>query len=329
MLIVCPNCASSYMIDQAAVGPAGRTVRCARCKETWLAGAPESAPAVTAAADSAVAAAEPPSAPSTHAELAPAPAAAAPPPQPAPGADKVAEDSELATATEPEAPPAEPPPPEPIPTEAAATVPAEAQASESEPATIADAPPLVPSIEHEPLPDAAAAEPDAEDAESFDARRKRLQNRRKKSVRSARWTAIILVLVSFNVALIGARKDVVRYLPQTASLFAAIGLPVNLRGLKFENVGISTEEQNDIATLIVQGAIVSEVDKPVAVPRLRFAARNPTGQEVYTWTMPPPRSVLGPGERLEFRSQIPAPPAGAKDVIVRFFTAQDAAAGAK
>jgi len=226
-------------------------------------------------------------------------------------------------------PPAEPPPLEPIPAEAPATVPAEAQAPESEPASIADAPPLVPPIEHEPLPDTAGAEPDAEDAESFDARRKRLQSRRKKSVRSSRWTAIILVLVSFNVALIGARKDVVRYLPQTASLFAAIGLPVNLRGLKFENVGISMEEQNGIATLIVQGAIVSEVDKPVAVPRLRFAARNPTGQEVYTWTMPPPRSVLGPGERLEFRSQIPAPPADAKDVIVRFFTAQDAAAGAK
>jgi predicted Zn finger-like uncharacterized protein len=328
MLIVCPNCASSYMIDQAAVGPAGRTVRCARCKETWLAGAPESAPAVTAAADSVVAAAEPPSAPSTRAEVA-SPPAAPTPPQPASGADKVAEDSELAAAIEPEAPPAEPPPPQPAPADAPATVHAEAQAPESEPATIADAPPLVPPIEHEPLPDAAAAEPDAEDAESFDARRKRLRSRRKKSMRSSRWTAIILVLVSFNVALIGVRKDVVRYLPQTASLFAAIGLPVNLRGLKFENVGISMEEQNGIATLIVQGAIVSEVDKPVAVPRLRFAARNPTRQEVYTWTMPPPRSVLGPGERLEFRSQIPAPPAGAKDVIVRFFTAQDAAAGAK
>ena len=88
MLIVCPNCASSYMIDQAAVGPAGRTVRCARCKETWLAGAPETAADVTAAADNAVAAAEAQSAPSARAEAAPppaaepAPAAAAPPPQP-------------------------------------------------------------------------------------------------------------------------------------------------------------------------------------------------------------------------------------------------------
>ncbi len=60
------------------------------------------------------------------------------------------------------------------------------------------------------------------------------------------------------------------------------------------------------------------------MPRLRFAARNSTKQEVYTWTMLPPRSILGAGERLEFRSQIPAPPVDASDVMVRFFTAHDA-----
>jgi len=321
MLIVCPSCASSYMIDQAAVGPAGRTVRCARCKVTWVAGGPERAPEVTAFVDRVIADAEAQSTPPARTEAAPPPAAAAPPPQPTPAAadGPGAEDSEAITATDSNAPPVAPPPPEPAPAETPAT----------EPAMIADAPSLVPPIEHEPLPDAANAEPDSEDAESFDARRQRLQGRRKQSLRSSRWTAIILVLVACNVALLGARKDVVRYLPQTASLFAAIGLPVNLRNLKFENVRISREAEDGVSILIVEGAIVSEAGKPVEVPRLRFAARNATGQEVYTWTMPPARSILGPGERFEFRSQIPAPPADASDVMVRFFTAQDAAAGVK
>ena len=321
MLIVCPSCATSYMIDQASFGPAGRTVRCARCKVTWVASEPKNTPDVTAFLDSVIAEAEGQSTPLARTEAAPPPAAAAPPPPPAQAvtADVGAEDSESITATDSKAPPVEPRPPEPAPAETPAT----------EPAMIADAPSLVPPIEHEPLPDAANAEPDSEDAESFDARRQRLQGRRKQSLRSSRWTAIILVLVACNVALLGARKDVVRYLPQTASLFAAIGLPVNLRNLKFENVRISKETQDGINNLIVEGAIVSEAGKPVEVPRLRFAARNSTGQEVYTWTMPPPRSILGPGERLEFRSQIPAPPADASDVMVRFFTAQDAAAGVK
>jgi predicted Zn finger-like uncharacterized protein len=37
MLIICPNCATSYDLDPAALGPAGRNVRCVRCRETWLA----------------------------------------------------------------------------------------------------------------------------------------------------------------------------------------------------------------------------------------------------------------------------------------------------
>ena len=82
--------------------------------------------------------------------------------------------------------------------------------------------------------------------ESFAARRQRLKARRKQTRRSSRWTAVILVLFAFNVALVGARNEVVRYLPQTASLFAAIGLPVNLRNLKFENVRISKEAQDGV-----------------------------------------------------------------------------------
>jgi hypothetical protein len=78
----------------------------------------------------------------------------------------------------------------------------------------------------------------------------------------------------------------------------------------------------------VQGDIVT-ASKPVTVPRLRFAARNATGQEVYNWTALPRRSILGPGEKLDFRSQLASPPADATDVMVRFFNAQDAAAETK
>jgi len=37
MLIVCPTCATTYQIKLAALGEAGRTVRCAGCKNTWFA----------------------------------------------------------------------------------------------------------------------------------------------------------------------------------------------------------------------------------------------------------------------------------------------------
>src|SRR6187455_1925247 len=37
MLIVCPTCATTYQIQLAALGTAGRSVRCSHCKNTWFA----------------------------------------------------------------------------------------------------------------------------------------------------------------------------------------------------------------------------------------------------------------------------------------------------
>ena len=41
MVIVCPSCASEYIIDPARLGGDGRTVRCANCRTTWFVTAEE------------------------------------------------------------------------------------------------------------------------------------------------------------------------------------------------------------------------------------------------------------------------------------------------
>jgi predicted Zn finger-like uncharacterized protein len=320
MLIVCPSCATSYFIDPATIGAAGRSVRCARCRTTWFAGAPESAPE-----------AEPRGVIRDRREIAyvddlnaeAPPSPSDPQAESSGGEDSGNAGDEAAPANETPAPPASREPALPR----ATFVPAPADTYEQPPA-IADAPALVPPIEHETAEPAAAAS-DTEDIESFAARRLRMQSRRQRSRHSSRWTALVLLLFAANVALIGARNEVVRYLPQTASLFSAIGLPVNLRHLTFEKVRISRETADGVAILVVQGSIVSTASKSVEVPRLRFAARNKAGQEIYTWSVRPDRTVLRPGERLDFRSQIASPPKDAATVLVRFFTANDAMAGSK
>lgn len=335
MLIVCPSCATSYMIDQASVGPGGRTVRCARCKATWFAGGTEPAPNyarnnvirmapdVTAFVDDVIAEAEAQSSgPKTQKQAASPRRESASASESDGGGDDFGGDEDQDSAAAGVPAPREPAKPPTMPrAEAFAARP------QATPERIDDAPSLVPPIEHEAFPDAQAAG-DAEDDGSFAARRERLKTRRQRSRRSSRWTALVLVLIALNVAIVGARHEVVRYLPQTASLFAAIGLPVNLRQLRFENVRISKETEEGVAVLIVAGAIVSDAGKATEVPRLRFAARDKSGQEIYTWTMLPERSVLQPGEKLDFRSRLAAPPKDAQDVMVRFFTAKDAEAKA-
>ncbi len=325
MLIVCPNCATSYMIDPASVGPAGRAVRCARCKSTWFAGAStgKSTPGISAFVDGAIAEAE-------AAESGNAPSAAAdsgnPPAQP-PGTDDFG--GEAQDNFPPRADGDFPAEPFDAATENSDLAPRADELNEEHAGlTVTDAPPLVPPIDTD-NPIETSIGTDTDESGSYIARRQRLKARREQSKRTSRWTAIILVLFAFNVALIGARSEVVRYLPQTASLFAAVGLPVNLRNLKFDKVKIVKEAQDGVNILIVEGLIVNTASKPTEVPRLRFSARNATGQEVYTWTALPRRSLLPPGEHVEFQSRLAAPPADATEVMVRFFTAQDAASASK
>lgn len=276
MLIACPNCATSYSIDPASLGGAGRTVRCARCRTTWFASMPEMAEAANDVTDDGQS-----------------------------SAGVIRPDHKPADASAEET-----------------AEPARHEETEQGPVTVTDAPPIVPDAP----PAAAEAPAETDEIENFAARRKRLQARRNKERRSSRWTALILVLFAFNVALVGARSEVVRFFPQTASLFSAVGLPVNLRHLKFENMRISKETQEGLSALVIEGTIVSISSKATEVPRLRFAARDAAGQEVYTWSALPGRSILGPGEKLDFRSRFVSPPPNATDVIVRFFTPQDSVA---
>lgn len=44
MQVTCSNCGARYAVDPAAIGPAGRTVQCARCSHRWFVKA-EAAPA--------------------------------------------------------------------------------------------------------------------------------------------------------------------------------------------------------------------------------------------------------------------------------------------
>jgi len=285
MLIFCPSCTTSYMIELASLGPGGRYVRCARCRETWFVNPPQVDEPVGAFVSGVIAEAQ--------AEVRRPPVPSYEPEQ----ADVYIREGHG----------------EPFP-----YAPADAP-----PVHIADSPSVVQPIDHMPVPE-PAVEPPSEDVENFAMRRRRLQEKREKARRSSRWTVIALVLFAFNVAVIGARSEVVRCLPQTASLFAAIGLPVNLRHLTFEDVRVSREEQKGGPMLSIEGKIVSNAAKPVDVPRLRFAARTKDGREIYTWTARPESNILRPGESLNFRS-LAKPPEDTVDIMVRSFNAHDAA----
>ena len=200
---------------------------------------------------------------------------------------------------------------------------AEASSDEAASITIANSPSLVPALAQESAP---ASGPDIETVAARRARQSGTKRRR-----SRRWPGlptIILVLAGVIAALLNWRAAVVRFVPQTASLFSAVGLPVNLRGLSLDNVKTSVETHEGVTVLVVEGTIANVTRHSMEVPRLRFAVRNAAGYEVYAWTALPAEPVLASGESAPFRSRLASPPTDAQDIIVRFFNRRDVTAAA-
>jgi predicted Zn finger-like uncharacterized protein len=319
MQITCPKCATSYLIADNAIGLSGRSAHCVRCDQVWRV-EPKSASAVAAKIEEAAFREElgkPEPAPSPPVVL------AAEQQQPseavgAPSLDDLMDSPAAAVAA------------------AASTAePAAKVAEEQGPAALSDIP--IPAADAPPLAPTAddgmtsvggpQIDNDREDIETVAARRAQAAAKRRRGRLRIPLPVAIAAMLLACAALVALRKDVVRHAPQLASLYASIGLPVNLRGLDFADVKIGSEIHDDVPVLVIEGAIVSKVAMPVDVPRLRFSLRNASGAELYTWTAQPPQPVLEPGQRLSFRSRLASPPAEGHDVQVRFFTHRDAIAG--
>lgn len=305
MLIVCPTCATSYDVELASLQPNGRQVRCVRCRTIWRA-APSHADRLLAAAEA----------------IGPEPQAAQAP------ADAFAEEPALQSADEQVADhgawaaPDESPAAEPAAVEMGAGEPVaavEVEAPSIAPIDLDDGQPPI-EADH-------AAEQDAEpleDIETYAARR----NKRGFGRPSWHWPLSnlqsgILALLVVDAILVGWRNDVVRILPQTASFYSMLGLPVNLRGLALDSVSTTTEQHEGVPILVVEGSVVNNTRKIVDVPRLKFVVRNAANEEVYSWTAVAPRAALPPGDAVAFRSRLASPPTDGRDVLVRFVTRHD------
>lgn len=293
MLIVCPTCATTYQIKLAALGEAGRTVRCAACKNTWFA-TPDSALAEEVAFAQADA--------------------------PPTGGKSAADNWDVAA--------------DPANDFAAETAMPIDDPQAGKALAVMDAPPLVPSdAVAENVPAAGNFDPgEPDNIETIAARRARHAYTERKQTRTLLQHVfsvpmLIVVLAAILLSALNWRVALVRQFPQTASLFAMLGMPVNLRGLSFMDIKSRGEFVDGTMVLVIEGTIVNLTPRALDVPRLRFGLRNGAGHEVYAWTALPSKATLGSGDGLAFRTRLASPPADGRDVIVRFFNRRDAALG--
>lgn len=290
MHIVCPHCTTSYALDPATLGAAGRTVRCSRCKEVWLA-RPEDATEV----------------------LVPAPAMAAAGRQT--GSDDIAAEWDALAREDGW-------------TQDTPLV--------DSPSITADWPANGDGSPHRAESDwPSAARNEVDDIETAHPRRLSWFRKLIGPPASLRGRGKPLVGLPTACAAMGAlalaltiwRVDVVRLLPQTAAFYKMVGLEVNLRGLMFKDVKVSSETVEGKPVLVIEGVIVGETRKPVELPRLRFSVRDAQGAEIYAWNAVLEQPLLQPGERAWFKSRLASPLPEGRQIDVRFFNRRDLAGG--
>ena len=270
MQLTCPACHTAFHIDPAALGADGRSVRCARCRNTWFA---------------------------RPSDLLPAPAMAE---VSAESESNLADGANESTA---------PTLPQVVPWNDMVIVDVH-----SGPSLVPGVPPTmsVPAVQLLP---GGPAEPSAA-----------ATGRRKVARSSSRQTRLGLVALLLGlIVVIGAtaREPLVQAFPDLAGYYAAIGIPVNLRGIEFRDLRTSHETQAGVPVLIIEGEILNPTRQTKDIPRLRLSVSGADEQEIYSWTAQLPRESLGAREFLTFRSRLASPPEEARQVNVRFLHRTD------
>ena len=292
MHIICPHCTTSYAIDLATLGASGRTVRCSRCKEVWLA-RPEDATEVAASVPAMAGAGGQTTEPDAAAEW-----------------DALAREDD---SQEQETPVVDSP-------SISSDWPVSADEQGSADLSGTDGP----SIARYDLSDTEAGGPQGR---SWLRRLGKPGLLRASGKPFVSLPTVCAAMGALVLALMIWRVDVVRLLPQTATFYKMVGLDVNLRGLVFKDVKITTETVEGKPVLVIEGAIVGEARKPVELPRLRFSVRDAQGAEIYAWNAVLEQPVLKPGERAWFKSRLASPPPEGRNIDVRFFSRRDIVGG--
>lgn len=217
MLIVCPSCASEYTIGADRIGPTGRVVRCASCREAWFI-APEDAQGPEAAG----------------------------------------------------------------------------------------------------RPDPAAGVPGS--------RRPKRPGRDARSASRGNAAVILsLCLIAAMAAAILFRTTLVRVMPESAAVFAAIGLPVNLLGLRLSGLRSDLGQEGEAQVLVVTGEIANETGRPVQVPAVALTIEGENGAALYSWTDKGTGGELAPHGMTRFQARLASPPPDGRHVLVTFSTKAGAA----
>ncbi len=132
------------------------------------------------------------------------------------------------------------------------------------------------------------------------------------------WVLLLCTIIGISAGAYTYRVEIVGLWPEASTLYSALGLPVNTRGLAFRNASYQEETYDGVPALVVMGEIINTTNTPQLIPNIRISLRDRKSREIFDWTTDPPVDEIAAGEVQSFAARLTRPPQHAQDLVIRF-----------
>jgi predicted Zn finger-like uncharacterized protein len=134
----------------------------------------------------------------------------------------------------------------------------------------------------------------------------------------AGWAALIALILLVGWTAMTFRQQIATVWPQSASLYAALGVKANTSGIDIKDVSFQQRSQDGQRVLVVSGALDNRTTRELPVPQIRVALIDDDRHELYHWTFVPGVMTLKAGQTSKFSTRLTDPPLGARHFELRF-----------
>ena len=134
----------------------------------------------------------------------------------------------------------------------------------------------------------------------------------------AGWVGLVAVILVIGWSALTYRQQIATVWPQASSLYAALGLHVNTRGLDFVDVSYHRETEDGQQVLAVSGKLVNISAHELSVPAIEVTLTDDSKRMLYHWSFNSNVATLRPGQTVAFLTRLSSPPVGARHLELRF-----------
>ncbi len=164
-------------------------------------------------------------------------------------------------------------------------------------------------------------------AGAHEAYRLKVRERRRRKSRAAALTAWTTTVVAFAVILSGLllfRTEVVKRWPESATTYAAIGMPVNRFGLEFLETEAERFFDGTVPILEIRGAVENVSSGTVEAPQVRVILLDDQGNRIAEAYAPVTPSRIPASANASFAARIENPPFESFELELGFVPADTA-----